>query len=139
MATKRKTKGIYHMTDFVVEARTLGGRLQNAREKQKLSISLVAKLSGVQSKTLKNWELDRSEPRSNRLVNLAGVLGVTASYLLDGTGGEIEPEQKSKTDIKMAIGELEIEAESLTNEIVKSSERLKAITRRLSMLRQSEW
>ena len=77
------------MTDFVVEARTLGGRLQNAREKQKLSISLVAKLSGVQSKTLKNWELDRSEPRSNRLVNLAGVLGVTASYLLDGTGGVV--------------------------------------------------
>ena len=139
MATKRKAKGKYNMTDFVVEARTLVGRLQNSREKQGLSISLAATLSGVQYKTLKNWELDRSEPRSNRLVNLAGVLGVTASYLLDGTGGEIEPDQKSKTDIKVAIAELEIEAESLTNEIVKSSEKLKAITRCLSMLRQSEW
>ena len=83
--------------------------------------------------------MDRSKPRSNRLVNLADVLGVTASYLLDGTGGEIEPDQKSKTDIKVAIAELEIEADALTNEIVKSSEKLKAITRRLSMLRHSEW
>ena len=54
------------MSGFVEEGKTLGGRLQDAREKQGISISLAAKLSGVQSKTLKNWELDRSEPRSNR-------------------------------------------------------------------------
>ena len=91
------------MSDFVEEGKTLGGRLQDAWEKQGISISLAAKLSGVQSKTLKNWELDRSEPRYNRLVNLAGVMGVTASYLLDGTGGEIGPEQKSRSDVKLPV------------------------------------
>ena len=127
------------MSDFVEEDKTLGGRLQDAREKQGLSISLVAKLSGVQSKTLKNWELDRSEPRSNRLVNLAGVLGVTASYLLDGTGGEIEPDQKSRSDVKSLISELENQTETLALEITKLSEQMRAISRQLSALRQSEW
>ena len=67
------------LRDTVDEGQTLGGRLQNARERQGLSISNVAKLSGVQKKTLMNWELDRSEPRSNRLIQLAGVLGVQAA------------------------------------------------------------
>ena len=126
------------MSDFVEEGKTLGGRLQDAREKQGISISLVAKLSGVQSKTLKNWELDRSEPRSNRLVNLAGVLGVTASYLLDGTGGEIEPEQKSSSDVKLLISELENQTETLALEMTKLSEQLRAVNRQLSALRHSD-
>ena len=103
------------------------------------SSSLAAKLSGVQSKTLKNWELDRSEPRSNRLVNLAGVLGVTASYLLDGTGGEIGPEQKSRSDVKLLISELENQTEILALEMTKLSEQLRAVNRQLSALRHSDW
>ena len=91
--------------DTLGEGQTLGGRLQNARERQGLSISDVAKLSGLQKKTLMNWGLDRTEPRSNRLIQLAGVLGVQAAFLLDGEGGDapchIDPGKKSKRHLQI--------------------------------------
>ena len=94
------------LRDFVDENQTLGGRLQNARARQGLSISEVAKLSGVQKKTLMNWELDRYEPRSNRLIQLAGVLGVQAAYLLDGQAGtppcRKDPRMRSKQCLQIS-------------------------------------
>ena len=72
------------MTDFVVEARTLGGRLQNAREKQGLSISLAAKLSGVQSKTLKNWAEDCNELSKKSLSHLNKLYSGLIEAVKDG-------------------------------------------------------
>ena len=93
------------LRDTLGEGQTLGGQLQNARERQGLSISNVAKLSGVQKKTPMNWGLDRSEPRSNRLLQLASVHGVQAAFFLDGEGADapchIDPGKKSKRHLQI--------------------------------------
>ncbi len=63
---------------------TLGGRIQMVRESRGLSAAQLARRVGVLSKTLDNWERDRSEPRANKLQILAGVLNVPPLWLLAG-------------------------------------------------------
>ena len=127
------------LRDFVDENQTLGGRLQNARARQGLSVSEVAKLSGVQKKTLMNWELDRSEPRSNRLIQLAGVLGVQAAYLLDGQGGDVPLPQRSKDEVKAVLADLEAQAETLARDVLRIGEEIQQLGNQITRLRQSDW
>jgi len=69
---------------------TMGGRIQKAREARGLTVSQLARRSGVLSKTLHNWETDRSEPRANKLQLLAGVLSIPPLWLLNGEGSPLE-------------------------------------------------
>lgn len=73
-------------TDWQASEQTLGGRISIAREAASLSSAEVARRLGIKSETLRNWETDRSEPRSNRLTMLAGVLNVSPGWLLSGRG-----------------------------------------------------
>ena len=127
------------LRDFIDENQTLGGRLQNARARQGLSVSEVAKLSGVQKKTLMNWELDRSEPRSNRLIQLAGVLGVQAAYLLDGHGGDAPLPQRSKDEVKAVLAGLEAQAETLARDALRIGEEIQQLVNQITRLKQSDW
>lgn len=65
---------------------TLGSRIEQARSEQGLSARQLATRLGVKTATIENWELDRSEPRSNKLMTLAGVLNVPVLWLLEGDG-----------------------------------------------------
>ena len=56
---------------------TLGGRIVYAREQQDLTTAQLARRVGVKTDTMQGWESDRSEPRSNRLLTLAGMLNVS--------------------------------------------------------------
>ena len=137
MALLEKRRRI--LRDTVGEGQTLGGRLQSARERQGLSISDVAKLSGVQKKTLMNWELDRSEPRSNRLIQLAGVLGVQAAFLLDGKGGDAPLPHRSKDEVKTALADMEAQLETLARDVLRIGDKIQRVTMQITRLRQSDW
>ena len=65
---------------------TLGGRIVDARDSQNLSTAQLARRIGVKTETVQGWESDRSEPRSNRLLTLAGILNVSPTWLLTGAG-----------------------------------------------------
>jgi transcriptional regulator with XRE-family HTH domain len=65
---------------------TLGGRLWRAREAIAMSETALAKALGLKKETLRAWESDRSEPRANKLVTLAGLLNVSPTWLLYGVG-----------------------------------------------------
>lgn len=65
---------------------TLGGRLWRAREAVGMSEAALAKALGLKKETLRAWENDRSEPRANKLVTLAGLLNVSPTWLLYGVG-----------------------------------------------------
>jgi transcriptional regulator with XRE-family HTH domain len=65
---------------------TLGGRICRARDALNLTTSQLARRLGVKSETVAAWENDRSEPRANRLTMLAGVMGVSPTWLLNGVG-----------------------------------------------------
>ena len=63
---------------------TLGERIAYARERTGLSTAQLARRLGVKSRTLANWERDETEPRANRLVMLAQLLGVAPAWLFEG-------------------------------------------------------
>ncbi|WP_455271892.1 helix-turn-helix domain-containing protein [Rhizobium herbae] len=65
---------------------TLGGRIWRARDAMNLSTKDLANQLGVRTDTIAAWERDRSEPRTNRLFMLAGVLGVAPAWLIAGIG-----------------------------------------------------
>ncbi|MEL6946660.1 MAG: helix-turn-helix domain-containing protein [Pseudomonadota bacterium] len=71
---------------------TLGGRLVRARVAAGLNPAHLAKQIGVKKQTLEAWETDRSEPRSNRLTTLSGLLGVSPTWLLYGVGSSPQTE-----------------------------------------------
>ncbi len=68
---------------------TLGGRIESARLAQGLTSAQLAARMGVLTKTIRNWLTDRSEPRANKLVTLAGVLNVSVRWLMTGTKPDV--------------------------------------------------
>ena len=92
------------------EDTTLGGRISMAREATGLRVADVVKRLGVRAKTYEAWEADRSEPRANKLVALAGILNVSPPYLLSGLGKQ--PPQlalpgRQVTQLKAQVEQLE--------------------------------
>lgn len=72
---------------FYAEDRaTLGDRIIAARERAGLGTKELAQRLGVRHRTLIGWEEDASEPRSNRMQMLAGLLGVSLVWLMTGRG-----------------------------------------------------
>ena len=68
-------------------ATTMGSRIEQARGEQGWSLRQLATRIGVKPATLESWERDRSAPRSNKLVTLAGLLNVPVMWLLEGEEG----------------------------------------------------
>src|SRR3546814_11607612 len=57
-----------------------------AREAAGLSGAQAARRLGVKTATWQGWENDRAEPRSNKLLMIAGAFGVSPTWLLGGYG-----------------------------------------------------
>ena len=86
-----------------------------------------------------NWELDRSEPRSNRLIQLAGVLGVQAAFLLDGQGGDAPLPHRSKDEVKTALADMEAKLETLARDVLRIGDEIQQVTAQITRLGQSDW
>lgn len=80
---------------------TLGGRITRARDLASLKLEDAASRIGVTDETLAEWETDRSEPRSNKIMTLAGVLGVSPAWMISGAGEA--PQSKS---MSVAVDEM---------------------------------
>lgn len=88
-----------HMTNYYAEEfSTLGERISVARERAGLSQEDVARSLAVNTSTLDNWEGDSSEPRANKLSMLAGLLGVSPTWLLHGVGEGVSPPDQFEND-----------------------------------------
>ena len=75
---------------YDAETSTFGDRMTGAREAAGLSQAELARRLGVKVNTIRAWENDRSEPRANRLQMLAGMLGVSIMWLLNGEGDGLD-------------------------------------------------
>jgi transcriptional regulator with XRE-family HTH domain len=82
---------------------TFGGRLSRAIDASELTTKDLAWRLGVRKTTVHAWETDRSQPGSHRLTKLAGMLGVSMSWLLHGVG--IGPSEPSDDEAAEAVGE----------------------------------
>jgi transcriptional regulator with XRE-family HTH domain len=65
---------------------TLAERIVKAREATGFTTAQLAHRLGVRTSTLASWESGRGEPRTNRLMMLAGLLSVSPTWLLCGRG-----------------------------------------------------
>ena len=97
------TANIY---DGIQDLDTIGGRLSRAREAAALSVKELAWRLGVKVATINAWECDRSQPGANRMNTLAGLLGVSLSWLLHGIG--MAPvEREAEITAEAIAGQLE--------------------------------
>lgn len=106
---------------------TLGERICKARDIAGLSTAQLARRLGIKTATLHSWESDRSEPRSNKLVLLAGVLNVSPTWLLVGRGAPPVAEEQTTADIdnmRVALDRVQRHAQALADEIAVLQERL---------------
>ena len=107
---------------------TLGGRIVYAREAQNLTTSQLARRMGVKTETLQDWETDRAEPRSNRLLTLAGMLNVSPTWLLTGAG-ESPVDALTATEmmhLRNAVVRMREQVLTLGNELEKLQIRLES-------------
>ena len=109
---------------------TFGDRLAAAREAAGMEPRQLARRLGVRLSTLEGWENDVSEPRANRLSMMAGLLNVSIIWLLTGKGeGVAGPEEDSQ--ITPEVNDLLAELRDLRGQIMKASERLARLEKRL--------
>ncbi len=106
---------------------TLGERICKARDSACLSTAQLARRLGIKTSTLHSWESDRSEPRSNKLVMLAGVLNVSPTWLLVGRGTPPNLEEPVAADLdsmRIALDRVQRQAQALADEIASLQDRL---------------
>ncbi|MCK7612109.1 helix-turn-helix domain-containing protein [Roseibium sediminicola] len=109
---------------------TLGERICKARDASGLSTAQLARRLGIKTATLQSWESDRSEPRSNKLVLLAGVLNVSPTWLLVGRGTPPATDTPVVSDLdsmRMALERIHRQAQALADEIAVLQERLDGV------------
>ena len=109
---------------------TMGGRLSRARDAKSMSVGQVAERIGVKAQTISAWESDRSEPRANRLVMLAGFLGVTPTWLIQGIG-----QAPTEPDATESAATLETEIRILKNYHEKLGRRIDQLEDRIETLK----
>ena len=113
---------------------TLGERIHNARQEAGLTLNLASHLAGVKASTLRDWERDRSEPRVNKLVALAGIFGVSPTHLLAEEGNSNNPavvtkgrHEKVMALLKAEIADIEQQKIALTQRLGEVSKLLKKV------------
>lgn len=113
------------------EQATLGDRIAAAREAAGLSQTQLATRLGVRTRTLRGWESDLSEPRANRLQMMAAMLGVSLRWLLSGEGEGVAPPLTEEEARDEALQGALAELRGLRGELLKMSERMGQLEKRL--------
>lgn len=119
----------HHPDNHLAGEDTLGGRISLAREAAGLTAAQAARRLGVMPASWNAWERDRDVPRANRLVTMAGILGVSPSWLLTGEGsGPREREfDRDPTQLLRAL-------RSASQEVAALNRRMEAIAEGLERL-----
>lgn len=90
--------------------KTLGDSLRNAREAKNLTQKDVAKKTGINNKTISNYENDISSPDPNTLKTFADVYETSVDYLLGRSNIHKASDSITKEDRHLDIADLPDEA-----------------------------
>ena len=115
---------------YASDVATFGDRVAAARENADMTQAALAKRLGIKQSTLRGWEDDLSEPRANRLSTLAGVLGVSMMWLINGEGDGIDAPDDAQTsddNIKEAL----IELRDMRADLLKRAEQMGRLEKKL--------
>ena len=75
------------------ESRFCGERLEEIRKSHHLTQKQLAKVVGVEEKTISDYECGKTAPRVQKLIRLAETLDISTDYLLGLTEDEIPASQ----------------------------------------------
>ena len=114
---------------------TLGERIHNARQEAGLTLNLASHLAGVKASTLRDWERDRSEPRVNKLVALAGIFGVSPTHLLAEEGNSNNPAVVTKGRHEKVMALLKAEIADIEQQQIALTQRLGEVSKLLKKVR----
>ncbi len=70
----------------------VGERIRNARRARGMTQADLAEAVGVSRSAVAQWETDRAGQVRGNLSRIAGVLGVSVQFLLDGNAGRVDGE-----------------------------------------------
>lgn len=115
---------------FSAEYTTFGDRVAGAREALGMSQQDLSRRLGVKLKTIRAWENDISEPRSNKLMRLSGLLNVSIMFLLNGEGDGLEAPEEQQA-LAPRVEEILTEIRDLKNQINQSADRLGRLEKNL--------
>ncbi len=122
---------------YSAEVATFGDRVAAARENAGMSQAALAKRLGIKQSTLRGWEDDLSEPRANRLATLAGVLGVSMMWLMNGEGEGLDAPEDAQTSIESGK-EILNELRDLRADLLKRAEQIARLEKRLRKALEGE-
>ena len=114
---------------------TLGGRLSSALDAAGISAESLANQLGVRQETVIAWESDRSEPRPSRLVDIAGILGVSPMWLMTGAGegpGELNDERALEA-VKIELGRLQSAYQEIGRLIDTTSQQIEKLDHQIRL------
>jgi transcriptional regulator with XRE-family HTH domain len=114
---------------------TLGGRLSSALDAAGISAESLANQLGVRQETVIAWESDRSEPRPSRLVDIAGILGVSPMWLMTGAGegpGELNDERVLEA-IRIELGRLQSAYQEIGRLIDTTSQQIEKLDHQIRL------
>lgn len=106
----------------------IGERLAQARVAAGLSPREVADRIGVKESTVAKWEAGETSPRGHRVSKLAGMLGVSISWILMGRG--VEPARETASDIeriRLELDSVRARLDDVVNELAVLDQRLASV------------
>lgn len=97
-------------------ANDVGTRMTDARVAAGRTQAEIANQLGVKASTVAKWERGTASPRSNRLAALAGILGVSLSWLIVGHGDE--PTSTGELDeVRVTLSRVQAQLVDTLNEV----------------------
>ena len=108
----------------------LSTRIINAREASGYTQAQLALRMGIKKSTLANWENSHTSPRSNKLLDLAGILNVPVLWLIAGAESPAEVTTPDLSETLMLEQKLD-RADLLINELSALVAELRGHTRRV--------
>ncbi len=75
---------------------TIGTRIRDARKAKKVTQEAIAQAFGIKRVSVTQWENDTTTPSTEKIPELAALLGVSVDWLLKGGEPEREPSQRAK-------------------------------------------
>lgn len=85
---------------------TYRNKIRDLREDMDLRQIDVAKATGIDQKTLSNYETGKTNPDSNALIRLADFFGVTIDYLIGYSNINIKSNSDIAKRLEKIVGEI---------------------------------
>lgn len=105
----------------------IGARLAQARAAAGLTQRQIADRIGVKESTIDRWESGETSPRGHRVSKLAGMLGVSISWILMGRGVEPNGGVSDIERIRNDLDSVRARLDDVVNELAVLAQRLASV------------